>query len=173
MFTEPPDKDNWEADAPIVLLLCQWAVGPQRTGEHRALAIARLLEHRQTDIFNAGESSATNGDNSVKQNDPGSAENGKNPSEDDDGLITMNGTDGGPDSAGNANANNQGSGGCSSVSSNSNNGGNVNSSYPEMNGEESNPGMEDENNEFSGFPIYHNLLFKFLDSEGPILGIGK
>jgi len=27
----------------IVKLLCEWAVSPERTGEHRALAVAALL----------------------------------------------------------------------------------------------------------------------------------
>ncbi|XP_071503303.1 mediator of RNA polymerase II transcription subunit 12-like protein [Diadema antillarum] len=33
-----------QSDDPLVLLLCQWAVSPERTSEHRALVVAQLLE---------------------------------------------------------------------------------------------------------------------------------
>ena len=35
----------------IVRTLCEWAVTTQRSGEHRALVVARLLEKRQTDML--------------------------------------------------------------------------------------------------------------------------
>ncbi|XP_063967745.1 mediator of RNA polymerase II transcription subunit 12-like protein isoform X1 [Lytechinus pictus] len=37
-------------DDPIVLLLCQWAVCPERTSEHRALVVAQLLEKYVIDM---------------------------------------------------------------------------------------------------------------------------
>lgn len=42
-------------DAPTVQLLCEWAVSTCRWGEHRAMAVARLLERRQTDLAQASE----------------------------------------------------------------------------------------------------------------------
>ncbi len=39
-------------------ILCDWAISNLRTGEHRAIAVARLLEKRQTEIFNPGSFSA-------------------------------------------------------------------------------------------------------------------
>jgi mediator of RNA polymerase II transcription subunit 12 len=41
------------ADAPVVQLLCEWAVSTSRWGEHRAMAVARLLERRQSDLAQA------------------------------------------------------------------------------------------------------------------------
>ena len=40
---------NRNEDA-IVRTLCEWAVSAQRSGEHRALVVARLIEKRQTDV---------------------------------------------------------------------------------------------------------------------------
>ncbi|KAL3207531.1 hypothetical protein MRX96_010016 [Rhipicephalus microplus] len=37
-------------DEPIVRLLCEWAVTTKRSGEHRALVVARLLEKRQNEL---------------------------------------------------------------------------------------------------------------------------
>lgn len=37
-------------DEPIVRLLCEWAVTTNRSGEHRALVVARLLEKRQNEL---------------------------------------------------------------------------------------------------------------------------
>ena len=37
-------------DEPIVNLLCEWAVSTQRTGEHRAIVVAKLLEKRQNEL---------------------------------------------------------------------------------------------------------------------------
>ncbi|XP_065336450.1 mediator of RNA polymerase II transcription subunit 12 isoform X5 [Cloeon dipterum] len=42
-------------DAPIVQLLCEWAVSTCRWGEHRAMAVAKLLERRQADLAQASE----------------------------------------------------------------------------------------------------------------------
>nr|CAH7731850.1 unnamed protein product [Callosobruchus chinensis] len=44
VFTGPSDQDP-----PVVRLLCEWAVSAERTGEHRALAVAALLDRRQAD----------------------------------------------------------------------------------------------------------------------------
>ncbi|KAK8778545.1 hypothetical protein V5799_020115 [Amblyomma americanum] len=41
----PPPQDE-----PIVRLLCEWAVTIKRSGEHRALVVARLLEKRQNEL---------------------------------------------------------------------------------------------------------------------------
>ncbi|KAF4529435.1 hypothetical protein B566_EDAN003531, partial [Ephemera danica] len=40
-------------DAPVVQLLCEWAVSTRRWGEHRAMAVAKLLERRQADLAQA------------------------------------------------------------------------------------------------------------------------
>ncbi|XP_059479681.1 mediator of RNA polymerase II transcription subunit 12 isoform X2 [Neocloeon triangulifer] len=42
-------------DASIVQLLCEWAVSTCRWGEHRAMAVAKLLERRQSDLAQASE----------------------------------------------------------------------------------------------------------------------
>uniref|UniRef100_A0AAR5PM52 Mediator complex subunit Med12 domain-containing protein n=1 Tax=Dendroctonus ponderosae TaxID=77166 RepID=A0AAR5PM52_DENPD len=44
VFSGSGDQEN-----SIVKLLCEWAVSPERTGEHRALAVAALLDRRQSD----------------------------------------------------------------------------------------------------------------------------
>lgn len=38
-------------DKQIVRLLCEWSVTTKRSGEHRALAVAKLLERRQSEIL--------------------------------------------------------------------------------------------------------------------------
>ncbi|RWS13512.1 thyroid hormone receptor-associated protein-like protein [Dinothrombium tinctorium] len=38
-------------DEPIIKLLCEWAVTSKRTGEHRALVVAKLLEKRQNELL--------------------------------------------------------------------------------------------------------------------------
>ncbi|XP_054168464.1 mediator of RNA polymerase II transcription subunit 12-like protein isoform X2 [Oppia nitens] len=43
-------------DESIVKLLCEWAVTTKRTGEHRALVVAKLLEKRQTELMMEKES---------------------------------------------------------------------------------------------------------------------
>lgn len=43
-----------QQDAPIVEILCEWAVSAERWGEHRAMAVAKLLEKRQSEA--TGES---------------------------------------------------------------------------------------------------------------------
>lgn len=35
----------------LVMLLCQWAVSPNRAGEHRPLVAARVLLQRQTEVL--------------------------------------------------------------------------------------------------------------------------
>ena len=45
MCFQPPFSEE-----PVVNLLCEWAVSTQRTGEYRALIVAKLLERRQSDI---------------------------------------------------------------------------------------------------------------------------
>lgn len=43
-------------------LLCEWAVSPERTGEHRALAVAALLDRRQSDTNTTTDQEAATGD---------------------------------------------------------------------------------------------------------------
>jgi mediator of RNA polymerase II transcription subunit 12 len=38
-------------DEAVVQILCEWAVSSQRSGEHRAMAVAKLLEKRQSDLM--------------------------------------------------------------------------------------------------------------------------
>lgn len=38
------------SDEPIIKLLCEWSVTPKRSGEHRALVVAKLLEKRLSEI---------------------------------------------------------------------------------------------------------------------------
>lgn len=37
-------------DKAVVEILCQWAVSGMRYGEHRAMAVAKLLEKRQAEV---------------------------------------------------------------------------------------------------------------------------
>ncbi|XP_060517503.1 mediator of RNA polymerase II transcription subunit 12 isoform X2 [Cylas formicarius] len=57
VFSGPPDQEN-----SVVKLLCEWAVSPERTGEHRALAVAALLDRRQSDSNPLNDQEATAGD---------------------------------------------------------------------------------------------------------------
>lgn len=144
IFPNPPVKENpIEADAPIVLLLCKWAVGFLRSGEHRALAVAKLLEHRQSDIL----SSTTGDTESQNQNQSGSSEAAlgiKVESPDDDAPMldcenaeVASGTSSKVVNGGSSSANNN----------------------------------DNEDNEFpNGLPVFHNLLLRFLDEDAPTLG---
>lgn len=53
---------NNDQETAVVKLLCEWAVSPERTGEHRALAVAALLDRRQSDTNTPGDQEATPGD---------------------------------------------------------------------------------------------------------------
>ncbi|XP_059617864.1 mediator of RNA polymerase II transcription subunit 12 isoform X2 [Phlebotomus argentipes] len=53
-------------DAPIIKILCEWAVSWQRWGEHRAMAVAWLLDKRQTEVTSSNENEATNGNSDDK-----------------------------------------------------------------------------------------------------------
>ncbi|XP_054985697.1 mediator of RNA polymerase II transcription subunit 12-like protein isoform X1 [Sorex araneus] len=53
IFWANQNKDNQEVapnDEAVVTLLCEWAVSCKRSGKHRAMAVARLLEKRQAEI---------------------------------------------------------------------------------------------------------------------------
>uniref|UniRef100_A0A4W3I3C4 Mediator complex subunit 12L n=1 Tax=Callorhinchus milii TaxID=7868 RepID=A0A4W3I3C4_CALMI len=54
IFGPSQSKDSQEQIAPndeaVVTLLCEWAVSCQRSGKHRAMAVAKLLEKRQVEI---------------------------------------------------------------------------------------------------------------------------
>ncbi|CAH0557477.1 unnamed protein product [Brassicogethes aeneus] len=57
VFSGNPDQES-----AVVKLLCEWAVSPERTGEHRALAVAALLDRRQSDSNATGDQEAASGD---------------------------------------------------------------------------------------------------------------
>ncbi|XP_073983833.1 mediator complex subunit kohtalo isoform X3 [Rhodnius prolixus] len=74
IFPNPPEKPNYqvEKDEPIVNLLCWWAVSGVRYGEHRAIAVAKLLERRNNQVLQEPESSANGEDkDSVNSVAPG------------------------------------------------------------------------------------------------------
>ncbi|KAK2506715.1 hypothetical protein MC885_004152 [Smutsia gigantea] len=53
IFWANQNKENQEAapnDEAVVTLLCEWAVSCKRSGKHRAMAVAKLLEKRQAEI---------------------------------------------------------------------------------------------------------------------------
>uniref|UniRef100_A0A8D2Q7F1 Mediator complex subunit 12L n=1 Tax=Varanus komodoensis TaxID=61221 RepID=A0A8D2Q7F1_VARKO len=53
IFWSNQNKDNQEVapnDEAVVTLLCEWAVSSKRSGKHRAMAVAKLLEKRQAEI---------------------------------------------------------------------------------------------------------------------------
>uniref|UniRef100_A0A803T5N5 Mediator complex subunit Med12 domain-containing protein n=1 Tax=Anolis carolinensis TaxID=28377 RepID=A0A803T5N5_ANOCA len=53
IFWPNQNKDNQEVapnDEAVVTLLCEWAVSSKRSGKHRAMAVAKLLEKRQAEI---------------------------------------------------------------------------------------------------------------------------
>ncbi|XP_066905955.1 mediator of RNA polymerase II transcription subunit 12 isoform X3 [Halyomorpha halys] len=56
IFPNSPDKTQYSAekDEPIVNLLCWWAVSGVRYGEHRAMAVAKLLERRNAHVLAGG-----------------------------------------------------------------------------------------------------------------------
>lgn len=50
-------------DKAVVEILCQWAVSGMRYGEHRAMAVAKLLEKRQAEVTSgAGNGESETGD---------------------------------------------------------------------------------------------------------------
>ena len=52
-LSPPPSAQNQPIgsyDQTVVLLLCEWAITPQRRGPHRALTVARLLRIRDTQL---------------------------------------------------------------------------------------------------------------------------
>lgn len=60
---------NPQQDSPIVQILCEWAVSAERWGEHRAMAVAKLLEKRQSEV--SGESNDNDDKDSVYSNGNG------------------------------------------------------------------------------------------------------
>ncbi|XP_040423286.1 mediator of RNA polymerase II transcription subunit 12-like protein isoform X11 [Cygnus olor] len=53
IFWANQNKDNQEVapnDEAVVTLLCEWAVSCKRSGKHRAMVVAKLLEKRQAEI---------------------------------------------------------------------------------------------------------------------------
>ncbi|CAB0013481.1 unnamed protein product [Nesidiocoris tenuis] len=67
IFPEAPDKNNHqiEKDEPIVNLLCWWAVSGNRYGEHRAIAVAKLLERRNNQVMQGQDGDNTDDKDSV------------------------------------------------------------------------------------------------------------
>lgn len=51
-----------KTDEPVVKILCEWAISHQRFGEHRAMAVAWLLDKRQNEALLNESDSAANGD---------------------------------------------------------------------------------------------------------------
>ncbi len=45
----------------MVTILCEWAVTGNRSGEHRAFVVAKLLDQRQSDILNPDSDEEENG----------------------------------------------------------------------------------------------------------------
>jgi hypothetical protein len=45
----------------VVTILCEWAVTGNRSGEHRAFVVAKLLDQRQSDILNPDSDEEENG----------------------------------------------------------------------------------------------------------------
>lgn len=60
-------------DEPFVRLLCQWAVSDQRYGEYRAMAVALLLEKRQTDLVSLTESDNAGADDNETEDNSSAA----------------------------------------------------------------------------------------------------
>jgi len=144
----PANKENpGEGDAPIVLLLCQWAVAPQRYGDHRALIVARLLEHRQAEVTSTSDSHES-------MNSVGHLQQGNSDKNENSGDDVANGND------------------TNSGSESGNMGTPQNVTPSEMNGGSNScsGNGDDENDGYNGPPIYHNLLFNYLDSDAPVLG---
>lgn len=54
-----------EKDEPIVNLLCWWAVSGNRYGEHRAIAVAKLLERRNNQVMQGQDGDNTDDKDSV------------------------------------------------------------------------------------------------------------
>ena len=52
-------------DEPVIELLCEWAVTTKRSGEHRALVVAKLLEKRQNELVIDREINEKNEDKEV------------------------------------------------------------------------------------------------------------
>ncbi|XP_034195865.1 mediator complex subunit kohtalo [Osmia lignaria lignaria] len=76
IFTSPP-KDttneretkpeyNPQQDSAVVEILCEWAVSAERWGEHRAMAVAKLLEKRQSEV--TGETNDNDDKDSICSN---------------------------------------------------------------------------------------------------------
>lgn len=63
---EPKTEYNPQQDSAIVEILCEWAVSAERWGEHRAIAVAKLLEKRQNEA--TGESNDADDKDSVCSN---------------------------------------------------------------------------------------------------------
>ncbi|XP_071052506.1 mediator of RNA polymerase II transcription subunit 12 isoform X3 [Onthophagus taurus] len=51
-----------DQESAVIKLLCEWAVSPERTGEHRALAVAALLDRRQNDASSTTDQDASTTD---------------------------------------------------------------------------------------------------------------
>ncbi|XP_053693573.1 mediator of RNA polymerase II transcription subunit 12 [Sabethes cyaneus] len=68
---------NADQDGSIVKILCEWAVSWQRWGEHRAMAVAWLLDKRQSEVLNTYENE--NGNNNNLNDDKDSVISGGGP----------------------------------------------------------------------------------------------
>lgn len=63
-------------DEPVVKILCEWAISHQRWGEHRAMAVAWLLDKRQTEVLINETDAGTNGDGDRDSSGSGACLNG-------------------------------------------------------------------------------------------------
>lgn len=64
--TETKVEYSPQQDSAIVEILCEWAVSAERWGEHRAMAVAKLLEKRQSEV--TGENNDNDDKDSVCSN---------------------------------------------------------------------------------------------------------
>ncbi|XP_067647915.1 mediator of RNA polymerase II transcription subunit 12 isoform X2 [Eurosta solidaginis] len=60
---------NPETDASTVKILCEWAVSNQRWGEHRAIAVATLLDKRQIEVTSVLENDQPHASNGSDEKD--------------------------------------------------------------------------------------------------------
>lgn len=73
--TKPAAYDP-KTDEPVVKILCEWAVSVQRWGEHRAMAVAWLLDKRQSEATVNESEGGNNGENDRDSSGSGACLNG-------------------------------------------------------------------------------------------------
>lgn len=63
---ETKSEYNPQQDSAVVEILCEWAISAKRWGEHRAMAVAKLLDKRQNEV--TGENNDNDDKDSVCSN---------------------------------------------------------------------------------------------------------